>query len=217
MATVIGKLWGQIKMAISRKPRYDPDMYLPNGLWTINDKRDIEDHHFYDKNLGAALVQFLLENGASDIYDFGCGKGDYVKLLDRVGFKAIGYDGNPNTSKIAGNLCSVAHLHEYLDLRPVSWVLSLEVGEHIPLRFEGNFINNLTRHAKEGIILSWAIPGQGGLGHVNCQPNIHVEHRMKVLGFKRDNNAELTLRKAAKLVWFKNTIMVFRREGNENY
>jgi hypothetical protein len=33
--------------------------------------------------------------------------------------------------------------------------------------FEGNLIMlNIFRHAKEGIILSWAVPGQDGLAHI---------------------------------------------------
>jgi 2-polyprenyl-3-methyl-5-hydroxy-6-metoxy-1,4-benzoquinol methylase len=47
------------------------------------------------------------------------------------------------------------------------WILSLEVGEHIPHQLEDVFIGNLVRHAKKGIILSWAVPGQEGHHHVN--------------------------------------------------
>ncbi|CAG5124210.1 unnamed protein product, partial [Candidula unifasciata] len=38
------------------------------------------------------------------------------------------------------------------------WVVSVEVGEHIPAKFEDIYLDNLARHAKEGIVLSWAVP-----------------------------------------------------------
>jgi hypothetical protein len=32
---------------------------------------------------------------------------------------------------------------------------------------ESIFLDNIFRHAKEGIILSWTVPGQDGLAHIN--------------------------------------------------
>jgi hypothetical protein len=47
------------------------------------------------------------------------------------------------------------------------WIVSLEVAEHIPSQFESVYLDNVFRHAREGIILSWAVPGQNGLSHVD--------------------------------------------------
>jgi hypothetical protein len=41
--------------------------------------------------------------------------------------------------------------------------------------------------AKEGIILSWAVPGQGGLSHINNKPIEYVTKVMRDNGFKRPN------------------------------
>jgi tryptophanyl-tRNA synthetase len=48
------------------------------------------------------------------------------------------------------------------------WIISLEVAEHIPEKYEAVYLDNIFRHAKEGIILSWAVPGQIGLSLVVC-------------------------------------------------
>ena len=40
------------------------------------------------------------------------------------------------------------------------WVMSLEVAEHIPQDYEAIFIDNIVRHAREGVVLSWAVPGR---------------------------------------------------------
>ena len=41
------------------------------------------------------------------------------------------------------------------------WVLSLEVLEHIPSDFETTVLDNIDRAAGHGVVLSWAVPGQG--------------------------------------------------------
>ncbi len=54
------------------------------------------------------------------------------------------------------------------------WVISLEVAEHIPAQFEAVYMDNIARHAREGVVLSWARPGQGGYSHVNNRPFEYV-------------------------------------------
>ena len=39
------------------------------------------------------------------------------------------------------------------------WVISLEVAEHIPAESEAIYLDNIVRHAREGVVLSWAVPG----------------------------------------------------------
>lgn len=95
------------------------------------------------------------------------------------------------------------------------WVMSLEVGEHIPSIHEATFLRNIVRHATEGVVLSWGVPGQHGHHHVNLHENSYVISRMADLGFVYDNNTSEGLRKAAQLEWFKNTIMVFRTLVNK--
>ena len=47
------------------------------------------------------------------------------------------------------------------------WVLSLEVGEHVPPAHEMMYLRNLHAHACQGLVLSWAYLGKYGVGHVN--------------------------------------------------
>ena len=97
-------------------------------------------------------------------------------------------------------------------------VLSLEVAEHIPKQYEKTYINNLTKHANDWIVLSWAIPGQGGVGHVNEQTNEYVLGVLGNVGFvyheKQSKHLRNSSGKKGELSpcwWFKNTIMVFRK------
>lgn len=98
------------------------------------------------------------------------------------------------------------HLEQRFD-----WVMSLEVAEHIPHQFEHILLGNIARHAKEGVVLTWAVPGQGGHFHVNTQTNAYAIEQMRQLGFKHDAQQSQTFKDAAVLKWFKDTIMVFNR------
>jgi hypothetical protein len=48
------------------------------------------------------------------------------------------------------------------------------------------YLDNIFRHAKEGIILSWAVPEQEGLSHINNKPIEYVSKVMRENGFQRD-------------------------------
>jgi hypothetical protein len=53
------------------------------------------------------------------------------------------------------------------DLDLNDWIISLEVALHIPEKYEAVYLDNILRHATKRIILSWAVPGQGGISHIN--------------------------------------------------
>ncbi|KAF8070957.1 hypothetical protein HT031_001038 [Scenedesmus sp. PABB004] len=99
--------------------------------------------------------------------------------------------------------------------RTFDWVMSLEVGEHIPHELESVFLDNIARHASVGVLLTWAVPGQGGHAHVNNHPNEYVVEQMTRRSFELDPAATSRLRGVATLGWFKGSFMVFRRGGGE--
>jgi len=68
------------------------------------------------------------------------------------------------------NYTEARHLSKKYD-----FAICFEVAEHIPKQFETTYLNNLIKHCKKGIVISWAIVGQKGIGHVNCQNNDYVK------------------------------------------
>jgi hypothetical protein len=95
-------------------------------------------------------------------------------------------------------------------MTPHEFVLSLEVGEHLPPEYEETFIKNLIRNSVRGIVLSWAKPGQAGAGHVNLRTEAYIKQKFKTLGYINNIQAEARLRSAVtNCDWFKDTIMVF--------
>jgi SAM-dependent methyltransferase len=173
---------------------------------------NVLDQHFTDFQLAIALVHFFKIERASSIVDFGCGTADYVKMFRNQGLPCEGYDGNPDTPQLTDGIAKVLDLSQPFDLgQKFDWVLSLEVGEHLPKQYQATFIENLIRHCVRGVILSWAIKGQGGFGHFNEQGNEKIKNAFSQRGFTNDLMIENRLRNYSRLSWFKNTLMVFRR------
>lgn len=168
-----------------------------------------DDGHWFDPKLAAALCQFF---AGKTVADFGAGSGAYVAALNAVGISCRGFDGNPATAAIPH--CEVADLSLPLQVGQFDWVLSLEVGEHIPLEHEAVFLDNLDRHNRQGIVLSWAVEGQPGKGHINCRNNAYIKARLAKRGYQNDWTAEANLRHQSELWWFRHTLMVFRRSAN---
>ncbi len=170
-----------------------------------------DSEHVTDWKLADAIVDFLRKEKAQTLVDFGCGDGDYVNHFLKSGINAVGYDGNPVTEDASGGTCFVLDLSNPIDLQSrYDWVMSLEVGEHLPKQYETIFIENLIQHVKDGLILSWAVEGQGGTGHFNEQNNDYIKQIFSNLGWYNDLEAENHLRESAAIHWFKNTVMVFR-------
>ena len=145
---------------------------------------------------------------------FGDGPGLYKQLILETGKlrKYDAYDGAPFSETTSDGRV------KFLDLTlpqyglPVyDWIISLEVAEHIPQQYESTYIDNIIRHAKEGVVLSWSVPGQHGYSHVNNRPHEYAIQLMESLGFKHDPVDTQKLKDAAKYAWIKANIYVYRR------
>lgn len=143
--------------------------------------------------------------------------GKYKELIVSSGLVTTydSYDGSPWIEKATnGNVKYLELTIPQYGLPLYDWIISLEVAEHIPAVYENVYLGNLIRHAKRGIILSWAVPGQGGIGHVNGQTASYVEEKMKTLCFDKDNDKSNELRQSATLPWLKQNMYVYIRDQN---
>jgi len=178
------------------------------GFW----ESEIIESHFNDTSLCSVLVNFLKNNEVKKLLDLGCGNAFYVSEINKEGIECEAYDGNPYTPELTKGLGKVLDLSQNIDLgKTFDFVLSLEVGEHIPKEFEEIFINNVIKHSHNYILLSWAILGQGGDGHVNEQPNDYIINKITSFGFKYQEEVSSHFRNSAQLSWFKNTLMLFKK------
>ncbi len=187
--------------------RSDEDLEVVESSWNIHSHGYwlSMDGHCVDLNLASKLSEIFKNRTVMDI---GCGDGKYVNYFLSKGINIKGYDGNPLTN---GNQCFVADFAVEQDLGLSDWVLCLEVAEHVPVEFEDILLKNLHKHNRKGIVLSWAIPGQVGKGHVNCRTNDYVKIKMKSLGYVFDDYTEQLRNSVTYCDWLRNTLMVFRK------
>ena len=138
--------------------------------------------------------------------DFGAGFGRYVEEIRKYGqvSSIVGYDGMPDVEKSSKGLVRrVDFTSEVGSGIPVfDWVLSLDVGEHIPPEKEDVFITNVCSHSREGAVVSWAESGRGG----------HVITRMSELwSLDLDPSETESLRMSAGFKHFKKAVMLFKK------
>ena len=186
---------------------------LQSGAWQIDDNTDSE--HIHDRSLANALIKFFQYEGVQSIIDLGAGMGNYTADFRNSGLFSNCYDGNPNTQKLSSGRCAIIDLSKELNLMPHDWTLILEVGEHVPAEYEDILLHNIEKVNTKGVILSWAVEGQGGYGHINCRNNDYIKEKFASLGYINDETVEGDLREASTLWWFKESIMVFRKSEAE--
>ena len=186
-------------------------MISETGAWMFEgNKFDAE--HVYDQKVSNALLSMVKRLGTSKTYDFGCGPGKYVQNFRQNGIETTGYDGNPVTSRIPN--CAVQDLTADFQLPPVDFLLCLEVCEHVPKEYEDALLKTIDRHVSPGgvLVLSWAVVGQGGLGHVNCQNNDYVINKFQSMGYSfNSSDSDFLRQNVSNAYWFKNTLLVFNK------
>lgn len=111
--------------------------------------------------------------GPRSVVDVGCGIGGWLSVFaEHDILDSIGIDGDyvdrselliPAARFLGRDLAEPVELDRRFDL-----ALSLEVAEHLPEASAGLFVRSLTQLAPT-VLFSAAVPGQGGIHHVNEQ------------------------------------------------
>ena len=168
--------------------------------------------HACSQPLATWIAGYLQSRRQTPVYDFGCGTGRYLKVLAEHGFSSLlGFEGDPPLCADYDRILR-QDLTEPFSLDRPGNVVCLEVGEHVPPEYEQTFLDNITEPCGGALVLSWAVRGQGGDGHVNCLNNEEVIGRIERRGFAFLSEETRAARAViTDLPWFKNTIMVFTR------
>ena len=170
-----------------------------------------------------ALYVVLILLPGKTVASFGDGPGRYKQLLLETGMLRSydAFDIAPFAETTSDGRV------KFLDLTvpqyglPVyDWIICLEVVEHIPLQHDSAFIDNIVRHAKAGVVLTWAVPGQTGNSDVINRPFEYVNNLFENAGFKHNQADSQKLKEAATLGYLKSNIYVYRRvflnKGEDN-
>jgi SAM-dependent methyltransferase len=107
------------------------------------------------------------------VIDIGCGTGEFLNVFRQEGIKdVLGVDGdwvNKDKLMFLPEFFMSFNLEEDLILdRRFNLVVCLETAEHLKKESAERFVKNLTELG-DVILFSGAIPGQGGIGHLNEQ------------------------------------------------
>lgn len=174
----------------------------------------------WDRALAAGIGEFLVTEEAASVVDFGCGPGKALSVYRALDIDAWGIEGDKAMSSET-NRVEYMDLSEHVDLSPrgcCDWVLTFDVAEHIPLTREHIFLDNLHRSNRHGIVMSWAIRGQHGFGHVNNRNAKEILDMFTSLGYDHDDVAQARLRStASENFGRRETLYVFRKKQHHKF
>ena len=187
-----------------------------NGGFCLNKhKKQVGGNNCHDKSLNIKIVEILNYTRSTSIYDFGAGLGQYKKLFVDNGIKYEGYDASPNIEALTENSVHYADLTIANRFIKKDWAMSLEVGEHINKKYEHVFIQNIADSVFNGVILSWAVRGQGGHNHVNTHNPKYIICKMKRIGFEIDHRFTKEIKRSVKrCYWIRRSVNVFVRTAD---
>ncbi len=168
------------------------------------------------------VIPYVLEKlHPQSVVDFGCGEGNWLAEIKRIDQNVIilGLDGDyikNDRLAIATNEFKPVDLRQRIELnRKYDLAMSLEVAEHLEEEYADTFVDNITR-ASDRILFSAAIPGQGGVHHVNEQWQSYWIDRFAKRGYGVDfsfrkqfwNNPNINSWRRQNLLFFSKEIKV---------
>lgn len=169
------------------------------------------------KQLGQALVEVI---DFETHLDIGCGQGLLISVLSTLhGKNCQGIEGSAAAVEFADPAARdrilVAAIQDLKLGKQYDLVSCVEVLEHVPEAEADAAIAFLTQSASKWIYFSAAIPGQGGTGHINCQPSIYWIVAMRRHGFELALDECEALRERIvdmdPCVWLPQNALIFRR------
>lgn len=177
--------------------------------------------------LSAQIILSLLfrHYQPSSFLDIGCGPGGWLQAALSLGVEhASGIDGAWSSSvthnmRDENVLINYQDLEDPLDLislkRPRYDLIScLEVAEHLSLERCTLLIREITS-AADVVLFSAALPGQGGLGHINCQPLNYWVNLFASRSFVHHDILRPAIWRDRRVSWwYRQNIMLYIRESH---
>jgi hypothetical protein len=122
----------------------------------------------------------------TSVIDWGCGCGYILEKLQMLGITDLGgIEGSKEVLPfIPPTLKDYIEINDVLlfDAKDYDMAITVEVAEHLHKKDSAKFVNSVSASANKWIWWSAAQIGQGGTGHINCQPLSFWESVFKEVG-----------------------------------
>lgn len=186
----------------------------------IYSKEYFEELIHYEQKTASVFARIILEHvKPKSLIDIGSGVGIYLKAFYDLGINdCIGYDGSAHavSDALLPGRIMLHDLRRPLRLkRRYDLCLCIEVAEHLDGRYAPLLINTLVSLSNR-ICFTAAIPGQGGLHHVNEKPH---EYWIDLFGRKGftlrkglTNQIRREMTEAEVVWWIPQNLMIFEKE-----
>jgi 2-polyprenyl-3-methyl-5-hydroxy-6-metoxy-1,4-benzoquinol methylase len=152
------------------------------------------------------------------VIDVGCGTGALLEAFRNLNCQVCGLE----YSEAALAYCRKRELpvrkfnigRDQIDRKQYDLAVSFEVAEHLAPWTAERFVDLLCRSSSL-VVISAAIPGQGGVDHINEQPRSYwiakFKRRSFVLDEKTTNQFSSDWKLAGISLWYHENVMVFER------
>lgn len=202
--------------------KYDKIFKDINNLWKkgwyeIKEPKEI---NYYaldteEKPFAKRLAQWIADNlKPNKVLDLGCGPGTYVNCFTELGVSCIGYDTDQRVEGKENLKCqSLFNVEDTADV-----VLCMEVAEHIDSAENNRIVQCIEKTIEKEGILIWtaAKPGQGGVGHINCQTKDYWHQLFEDIGLVRDFKMEeqliFDMQQGYHMGWFIQNLLVYTKQ-----
>lgn len=152
------------------------------------------------------------ELNPASLLDIGCGPGHFVNSFRMEGIDARGIDID---DRVHGKPYLAYKSLFDIDEESADTVICLEVAEHIEESEAQKVVEKVAQTVKDTLIWTAAAPGQGGIGHINCQPKEYWAELLGRQGLVRNYGREEQLRadmlKGVHMGWFVNNVLYFEK------
>jgi SAM-dependent methyltransferase len=187
---------------------------------------ELYDKYYYERVVEPEIIRsapIIAESLVRDfnpqsVIDIGCGTGTLLLELKKRGVNTLGLEYSQaglENCRVKGlsvqhfNIESGKAIAEKADL-----AISTEVAEHLPAKCADKYVDILTSISNT-VIVTAATPGQGGLDHVNEQPNEYWIGKFSQRDFQYQKEFTMQLRKEWQekntTDWYYSNVMVFKR------
>jgi glycosyltransferase involved in cell wall biosynthesis len=187
-------------------------VYLKRNYPKLPERLNYNQMQAEEKPMADRLAVWIkTELDPNNILDIGCGPGHFVESMRQIGLNAIGIDTDERV--VGKDYLIQKSLFDNTNKADV--VICLEVAEHIEESKSDDIVKVVADATNKCLIWTAAHPGQGGVGHINCQTKEYWLEKFAKTDLKHDTVLEEQLKTYIKsdrhMGWFPLNVLVFKR------